>query len=151
MIEFLEGLDYWAWWLLGAALLAFEMVLPGSFMMWLGFAGFAVGLILFAFPDLAWEGQLFAFALLSVASVLIGRAIIRARPIETDQPTLNRRGEQYVGRQFTLSEPIVNGNGKVQVDDSTWKVEGQDLPQGTRVKVVGIDGVVFRVERDEAG
>jgi hypothetical protein len=40
--------------------------------------------------------------------------------VESDQPKLNRRGEQYVGRTFTLEEPIVNGHGKIRVDDSTW-------------------------------
>ncbi len=67
-------------------------------------------------------------------------------PTETDQPALNRRGEQYVGRVITLDNAIVNRTGKVRLDDTSWKVEGDDLPAGARVKVVGVDGVVLRVE-----
>ena len=67
-------------------------------------------------------------------------------PTETDQPRLNRRGEQYIGRTFTLDEPIVNGLGKIRVDDSTWKIEGGDCAAGTRITVVGVDGVVLKVE-----
>jgi membrane protein implicated in regulation of membrane protease activity len=59
---------------------------------------------------------------------------------------LNRRGNQYIGRIFSLSEPIINGVGKVTVDDSTWKVKGPDLPAGTHIKVLGVEGVVFEVE-----
>ena len=67
-------------------------------------------------------------------------------PVISDQPNLNRRGQQYVGRTFTLDEPIVNGLGKIHVDDSTWKIEGNDCPAGTKVKVTGVDGVILKVE-----
>ena len=51
-----------------------------------------------------------------------------------------------MGRTFTLDEPIVNGLGKVRVDDSTWKISGEDCAAGSKVRVVDVDGVVFRVE-----
>ncbi|MDF1530326.1 MAG: NfeD family protein, partial [Sedimenticola sp.] len=66
-------------------------------------------------------------------------------PTKSDQPRLNRRGEQYIGRIFTLSEPMVNGQGKIKVDDSIWKISGADCPAGARVKVVDVDGVVLKV------
>jgi hypothetical protein len=65
---------------------------------------------------------------------------------ESDQPHLNRRGSQYVGREFTLEAPIVNGVGKVDVDDSTWRVRGPNLPAGSQIRVTRIDGVVLVVE-----
>ena len=52
----------------------------------------------------------------------------------------------YVGRHFTLTAPIVDGVGKLQVDDSSWKIMGQDLPAGAHVKVVGTEGTMLRVE-----
>lgn len=67
----------------------------------------------------------------------------------TDQPTLNRRGEQYVGRSFTLTEPIINNNGVIRVDDSTWRINGADLPAGSTIKVVGVQGVILQVEMFE--
>ena len=82
-------------------------------------------------------------------AVLAWRKYRETRPITTDQPNLNRRGQQYIGRVFSLSAPIINGVGKVTVDDSTWKVKGPDLPAGTHIKVSGVDGVVFKVESAE--
>jgi len=67
-------------------------------------------------------------------------------PSPPTKPTLNRRGAQYIGRTFTLDEPIANGIGKIRVDDSTWKIEGTDCPAGSKVKVVGIDNTVLKVE-----
>jgi len=60
---------------------------------------------------------------------------------------LNRRAETYVGRTFTLERPIVDGRGRLKVDDTVWLVEGPDLPAGTRVQVTGTDNTRLRVER----
>jgi hypothetical protein len=48
-----------------------------------------------------------------------------------------------------LERPIVNGRGKIHVDDTRWIVEGKDLPTGSVVRVVAADGVVLRVEQVE--
>ena len=97
------------------------------------------------FPDIPLESQLVLFAALSIVAVIAWHKYREAHPIVSDQPNLNRRGEQYTGRVFTLKQPIENGVGKVTVDDSTWRVKGPDMPAGTRVQVEGIDGVVFIV------
>ena len=68
------------------------------------------------------------------------------RPAVTDQPTLNRRGEQYAGRLLTLVEPIDNGYGVVRVDDTRWRVRGPALPAGEVVRVIGTDGMTLLVE-----
>ena len=52
-----------------------------------------------------------------------------------DNPYLNRRQMGYVGRSFTLKEPIVDGRGKLTIEDTVWEIEGPDLAPGTRVKV----------------
>ena len=76
---------------------------------------------------------------------MVFRRFLRTTPIQTDRPLLNQRAAQYVGRVFTLAEPIVNGRGKIRVDDSTWRVEGDDCPVGARVRVTDAEGVVLRV------
>ena len=124
-----EQLNHWAWWVLGAGFFVLEILVSGAFLMWFGVAAIAIGFVVLTVPDLSWEYQILLFAVFSVISLGGGRAYIKRRPIATDQPTLNRRGEQYVDRLLTLDEDIVNGVGKVRVDDSTWKVEGDDMPE----------------------
>ena len=58
----------------------------------------------------------------------------------------SQRGTQYIGRVFTLAEPIADGRGRLHVDDTMWKIEGDDVPAGTQVRVTGVDGVVLKVE-----
>jgi membrane protein implicated in regulation of membrane protease activity len=83
---------------------------------------------------------------LSVASFFAWRRF-RPAPAASDQPALNRRGQSYVGRTFTLGSPIVNGVGKLHVDDSQWRISGADAEAGAQVKVVAVDGATLKVER----
>lgn len=144
-MEFFQQLDYWHWLVLAVVLVILEVFSPGVFFLWMGLAAGMIGLILYFIPELGWQYQLMLFALFSVVAIIAARAILQRHPIKTDQPNLNRRGEQYVGRMFTLEEPIFNGEGKIHVDDSTWKVRGEDCPAGQRIKVIGVDGVVLLV------
>ncbi|WP_455209502.1 NfeD family protein [Kaarinaea lacus] len=142
----LEQLDFWHWWVLGIVLIILELFAPGAFFLWMGIAAGLVGLILVIAPDMAWQYQLIVFAVISVVSIAIWRGYLNKHPTPTDRPTLNMRGEQYVGRTFTLSAPIVNGVGKIKVDDTMWKIEGSDCDTGARVKVTKTDGAVLKVE-----
>lgn len=145
-MSWLSQIDYWHWLVLGIVLVVLEVFSPGVYFMWLGVAAIVVGAVLYWLPDMSWQAQLVLFAVFSVVSIALVRILLQRHPIESDEPALNRRGEQYIGRVLTLSEPIVNGVGRVKVDDTLWRVEGPDCPAGTRVRVVGVDGVVFQVE-----
>ena len=143
-------LQFWHWLVLAVLLIIIEVFAPGTFFVWMGVSAALVGLILWLLPELRWEVQVLFFALLSVASVVIWRFVQKRHPTQTEQPLLNRRGEQYVGRVFTLQEPIVNGHGKIRVDDSIWKVQGEDCEAGTKVMVSSAEGVVLLVTRHES-
>ena len=138
---------FWHWWVAGVAFVVIEIFAPGFIFLWLGVAAAVVGLVMWFQPGLDWEFQLLIFALVSVAAIFAWRAFARRNPPESDHPNLNRRGTQYIGRQFTLEEAIINGQGVLRVDDTRWKVEGADLPAGSRVTVVGIEGTVLKVEQ----
>lgn len=146
MESLLSQFTHWHWWILALILLVLEVFVPGTFFLWMAISALFTGLLALVLP-IGWEVQFLLFAILAVVSVTLGRAYLKRRPIETDRPNLNRRGAQYVGRTFTLSEPIVHGYGKIRVDDSTWKIEGADCPAGSQVKVVGADGVVLKIEQ----
>lgn len=146
----LEHLEFWHWWIAGIALVIIEVFAPGAIFLWMGISAGVVGAVLLAVPDLSWQVQFLGFALLSVGSIAGWRVYHKRNPTESDLPSLNRRGEQYVGRVFTLEDGISNGSGVVRVDDSRWKIEGEDLPAGTKVRVTGVEGTILKVEREVA-
>lgn len=146
---FLEQLDYWHWFVFGVVLIILELFAPGAFFLWLGISAGIVGILLVMIPDMGWQYQLILFAIFSTGSAVAWKSYQKKHPETSDRPTLNRRGEQYVGRTFTLSEPIVNNVGKIKVDDTVWKIEGDDCGEGTRIVVTEADGAVLRVREAE--
>jgi membrane protein implicated in regulation of membrane protease activity len=142
-----SAVTYWHWWVLAIVFVVLEIFSPAAFFLWMGVAAGVVGFVVLGLPAVNWEAQLLVFAAISVASIFLSRRYLDRHPIETDRPFLNRRGQQYVGRTFTLQVPIVNGYGKIHVDDSIWKACGDDAEVGSKVRVTGVDGVVLQVER----
>jgi hypothetical protein len=138
--------SYWNWWLLGLVLIVIEMLVPGTFILWMGLAAVGVGLVALLFPALDWQVQGVLFALLTVASIVTWWLYFKNHPGYSSNPLLNRRGYQYVGRVFVLETPIVNGQGRLRVDDSFWKISGIDCPAGSRVQVTGVEGTLLKVE-----
>ncbi|HEX8664777.1 MAG TPA: NfeD family protein [Beijerinckiaceae bacterium] len=146
MVAYLANLGPWTWIVLGLVLMGLELLAPGVFFLWLGLAAVLTG-VLDAVFDLSWQAAALVFAVLSVASVLIGRAVTRHPEDEDDSPSaLNRRGHALIGRVFPLETPIADGAGRIRVDDSSWRVVGPALPAGARVRVVRVEGATLVVE-----
>lgn len=139
-------LNHWHWLAISISLFMIEIIFSSGFVLWIGLSALIVSIIAWVMPQLTWGIQLLLFAVGSIITFIIWWNYLRPYPIATDDPKLNRRSEQYVGRIFTLAEPIVNGRGKVKVDDTIWTVEGPDLPLGTRVKIIGTNGILLIVE-----
>ncbi|MGH8504586.1 MAG: NfeD family protein [Stenotrophobium sp.] len=136
---------YWHWWIAGLVLLTLEAFAPGAIFLWMGVSAFVVGALSWLMPTLGWQPEFVLFGVLSVVSFFFYKRY-KKEPV-SDKPTLNRRGHSYVGRVFTLREAIVNGSGKLHVDDSQWRITGPDLPAGSRVRVVDADGTILKVEQ----
>lgn len=148
-MELFGKLLFWHWWILGVLLLGVEILVPGQFFLWMGISAGLVGGVILVGPDLSWEIQLVLFGVLSVLSIGGWRLYQNYHPPQSDQPMLNRRGAQYVGQTFVLSNDMPMGRGTINVDDTTWRAvcdSGDDLPSGSRVKIVGIDGTTLKVE-----
>ncbi len=146
IIQFVEGLGFWAWFIAGLALVILEVLVSGAVLLWLGVAAFVVGAITFFVPELDWRYQFTLFAILSVVSIFVTRKYMKKKSDAAPETKLNRRGHHYVGREFTLSEAITDGIGRIDIDDGAWRIRGPNLAAGARVKVTGADGTVLIVE-----
>ena len=145
IIAFLAENGPWSWIVAGLVLLALELVLPGGFLLWMGVAGILTGLLAL-FQPLAWPLQWLMFGALSLISILIWIRLARNRTNQTDRPLLNQRTEHFIGREVVLDQPIVDGFGRVRIGDTKWRASGPDLPAGQRVRIVGAEGPILRVE-----
>jgi inner membrane protein len=139
-------MPYWYWAILGAVLAVIEVALPAMVCIWLSAAALGAAAISWRYPGLSWEHQALIFAALAIASVALGRTAFARTQSSESAGHLNRRAESYIGRMFTLDGAIVDGRGRLKVDDTIWLVAGPDLPAGTRVRITGAENTLLRVE-----
>jgi membrane protein implicated in regulation of membrane protease activity len=145
MSEF--ALVFWYWWVLAVIFLVIEIIIPAFFFLWMSVSALITGIVVWLAPSISTDIQILIFSVLSIISIVVWRIYGKKIPIISDQPLLNRRGSQYVGRVFNLHEAIENGQGKIKVDDTIWKVHGEDCDIGCKVRVVASRGTVFDVEK----
>jgi len=138
---------HYLWWILALLLIAGELLLPGYFMLWIGVAAAAMGVVLWVMPALGVLAQAILFGVLAIVACVLYARFLRPRLEKRDpgNERLNRRGEQMIGQRYELVEAIVNGRGKARVGDGQWLVSGPDLPVGATVEVVAVDGTTLRV------
>ncbi|OQY56574.1 MAG: NfeD family protein [Candidatus Parabeggiatoa sp. nov. 2] len=147
-------ISYWHWWILAATLVMLEFLALGtfgSFFLWPAIAAAILGCFMLILEigfdsQVTLPFQVLILAMISVVSVLIGRVYLGKHPLTNDEPFLNKRGSELEERICIVSEAIVNGIGRIRVDDSSWRVEGPDCPVGTQVKIIGSGGVRLQVE-----
>lgn len=146
MLDYLQNLAFWDWLALGTVLLILEVFGAGGYLLWIGVAAAAVGILTYIITGMPWELQFLLFAVLSVLTAVYWwrrqRVVIR----QSDQPGLNMRGQELIGRTFIVHDAIVAGRGKIKVNDGVWMVIGPDALAGSLVRVVSQEGAILKVE-----
>ena len=137
----------WGWVILGLVLIGGEVLAPGIFLLWLGLAALLTGAVV-GLVDLGWQAAALVFAGFSLVAVFTGRLLTRRKGEEPDAATgLNDRGRQLIGRVFRLEATMTGGEGRIRIDDSSWRVTGPELLAGSEVRVVRVDGATLIVEK----
>lgn len=144
VLEFVASNGAWSWVVAGLILLALELVAPGGVLIWLGGAALVTG-GLALLVNVYWPLQFVVFGVLALLSIWLWLRT-RAQDKPSDRPFLNRRAQRFIGQEIVLDEPIRDGQGRVALDDTTWRVTGPDLEAGSKVRVVDADGAVLKVE-----
>ena len=133
-------------WLSLAALLALaELFVSGVFLIWVAAAAAVTG-ILSLFIDLTVAGQLTLFGLSTIFAVLGGRRWYLMHNVESENPLLNDRAAQLVGKTVTIVETVSATSGRVKVADGEWPAKGPDMEKGTVAKVAAVENGVLRLQ-----
>jgi membrane protein implicated in regulation of membrane protease activity len=136
----------WLWLIGGVILLIAEVVAPGFFLIFIGAAAIATGLLTLGL-GLAVALQLAVFAALAFLAVrIIGRRFYASRYDYTADPLLNDRAARLLGKVVVVVEGVDSHGGRVRVGDSEWSARGGPAAPGERVRIVDIDGNCLKVE-----
>lgn len=144
-----DALGPWSWWVLGLVLLGLEILAPGTFFLWFGISALIVGAISL-FVVWSWQAQVIVFVGFALVALIASRLFLKRTRDNEETPFLNQRAIRFVGRSFTLTEPIVEGASRLKIGDSVWRISGPDLAAGTKVKVVEAQGALLKVVAEDA-
>ncbi len=141
-------MPWWSWMLFGAALLAVEMMLPGSFfVLFFGVGAIVVGVLAglgaIGEPWLEW----LLFSVFSVGSLVAFRSRLLQRFTRSQASTVGT--ETYVGDTATLTEDLEPGAvARAELRGSVWSVRSHEttrLARGQRCRVERVDGLTLWV------
>ena len=136
----------WMWLIGGVVLLIAELIAPGYFLMFIGAAAVATGILTLALP-LAVAVQFGIFAVLAILIARVGgRRAYASRYDHTSHPMLNDPTARLLGRVVVVTEAVDGDGGRVRVGDGEWSARGAPAAVGDRVRVVDVDGNCLKVE-----
>jgi membrane protein implicated in regulation of membrane protease activity len=137
------------WWAaFGFVLLIVEMVTGTFFFLAIAVAAFITTFAAWLTPDMLTQWVCFSVA--GILSIVLWQQLRHKHKTNTHDAAskLNNRLAHLINRQAVLLEPITNGVGRINIDDSWWKVTGEDLPVGTPVHVTAIHDMTLTVEKN---
>ncbi len=137
---------FWYWWAAALLLLGMEILVPGTYFLWMAVSAVIIGNLMLAFPQTGLAAQIAIFAILSMIAIWIGRKYFRDTGYQSEQPLLNQRAAQCIGQTATLVQPLNNGEGRIKIGGTIWRVRGPDAAQGSIVKIIDTDGMTLFVE-----
>ena len=149
----MDGLPFdfeWLWLIGGVLLLIAELIAPGFFLVFIGGAEIATGLVsmLVGIPVAA---QLAIFSILAFLSARVGgRYAYSYRYDYSSDPLLNDRVRRMLGKVVVVVEPVDANGGRVRVGDSVWSARGGPAAAGDRVRIVDVEGNCLKVEPEHA-
>ena len=139
----------WQW--MAVALIA--VTLAGSMrsliMLWASLAATAVGALIWSDPSVPILYQLLIFGGITLGGYALSHLFIKPQPDSSErrdeEPVIKAPNpRRVVNKTFTLSEPIIDGFGQIEIEGFTWRVRGEDAAAGEQILVMGVDGL----ERD---
>ncbi|RTE66586.1 NfeD family protein [Amphritea opalescens] len=146
MADWFNTLTQWHWLILGIVLLILEMLGASGFLIGLAVAALVVAAVVALGVVDSWSYQLLLFALLGITFTVLYWRVFRTFNSQTDEPLLNDRAAQLIGRKFVLEQNLENGQGRVQVGDTLWKAEADTtLLAGTKVEIYASEGMMIKL------
>ena len=147
-MTWIATLQPWHWLVLGILLLGLETLGIGGFLIGFAIACFVQSLIVFLAPELHWSLQIFIFAINAVIFTFLYWKVFKPFNSRTDQPQLNDRAAQMVGRSAVIDVDMPHGEGKVMFGDTYWRIKSEGpLASGDAVSVTAAKDMVLMVQK----
>lgn len=131
------------WWIVALALGGLELLSGTFYLLMLALAAAITAIAAWlGLSDGVAQGVLF-----SLLALLLCGLWSRHRPsvLKSQANVINQGSARWRGRELVLPDGIVQGQARVQLDDSHWSVRGPDCAPGTHVVITAVEGNVLVV------
>ena len=143
-MDFLSSLQPWHWLILTFLILGMEALGTGGFLLGIAAASAVVAGFQWLYPTMAWTTLFVIFAILSLVFTVLYWKYFRKHNEESDHPELNNRAAQLIDRIVTLEQDFPDGQGRIQLGDTLWKIRSEKpLSKGMKVFVSDVDGMIL--------
>lgn len=150
MLTLLSGSAFWHWMAFGFSLIFTEIFFPMALLfLWPGIAALMMGVVILFVPQLMPIYQIGIWLIISYIFTIEWIKYCRINPLH---PVMYRptglQGQEYIGRQFELTKPIINGRGEIEIDEKKLTLLSiDDYPVGTLVKIARVEGAALRIQQ----
>lgn len=141
---------HWTFIALGGVLLILELLGTGGYSLWSGVSALIVGIVAWLIP-LSWPILWILFAILTLITAYIWWLWLKKHDHDKSKKgVLNQPQQDLIGVTTVVVEPIINGRGRVKIKDGSWLAQCNDnLPAGTKVRVIDVEGLVLTVVKTD--
>ncbi len=130
------------WFVVGLVLILLEFVIPSLVIVFFGLGAWVSAIAVAIFPGMAFWVQMMIFTVFSVLSLVLLRRALKERFFADHEGV-----DDYIGKTAVVEVAIKDGEGKVNYRGVSWTAEAkEDIPKGSKVKIVGKDSIVLNVE-----
>jgi membrane protein implicated in regulation of membrane protease activity len=142
--------DWAIWFIVGAALLAGELLVTAAILGPVGVAAFVAGIV--AALDGSSELQIIAFIATTLVAIPLARPLAR-RHRDPPPPEFRTNAPALVGEEALVLQPVDRDSGQVKVGGDVWSarsVASQDVfAPGERVVVESVHRTFLNVSKGE--
>lgn len=134
------------WAIIGVALIIAELATFSFILVFFGLGALVTALLAWAGLATTVVTQLVAFSSLSLISLVLFRKTFRKMFSDGSAFT-----GDYIGQKVTVRKEITSGaEGAIELRGSEWiafSEEAETIPEGATVRITGVDGIRFKVEK----
>ena len=142
---------WWHWVVLGIVLMLLELAVPSFFLVWFGLGALIVGVVLVAFPSMAFAFQILAWTASSLLFVWLWFKVFKPNMYKSrigmargsligEVGLVTRDIRTYEKGQIRFQKPILG--------DEVWEcVADGEIRVGERVRVMEVEGNTMKVIR----
>ena len=138
---------FWHWWIIATVLFIAELIISANVFLWMGISAIIIGIINYFIPSLDENITYILFAIFSIINAIGYRIWYTRQNQNTQEHHLNNPSEKYIGQTIILANPIKNGAGREKIGRSIWAIKGNDLPIGSKVKIIKSNSTTLIVEK----